>query len=293
MVEHLIPSYDGTRIFYEDQGEGPVLVLCDGIGCDGYAWKYVYRDCGDRYRLIHWHYRAHGKSDDPEDRQSLSMRHLCRDLEVVLDHAGVESGVFLGHSMGVQVILEFYHLYPERVRGLVPICGSYGHPINTFGDNKGLRLIFPLIFEMFMRYPDTIKQVWQRAIHSELAWQIAIRTEVDGNFAKKEDFLPYLEHISRINLANFAQMLYFASVHSAEPYLEQIAVPTLIIAGERDGFTPRWLSEVMEQRVPKATLRVIPNGTHTAPIERPDLIVGWLEEFLPLCFEEREESPAL
>ncbi|MEZ4468186.1 MAG: hypothetical protein R3F43_28075 [bacterium] len=38
-------SFDGTRLLYEIEGEGDIdLLLCDGIGCDGFIWKYL-RPC--------------------------------------------------------------------------------------------------------------------------------------------------------------------------------------------------------------------------------------------------------
>ena len=42
---------DGTRLHYYTVGEGgPAIVCCDGIGCDGYAWKYVASDFAARHR---------------------------------------------------------------------------------------------------------------------------------------------------------------------------------------------------------------------------------------------------
>ena len=58
-----------------------------------------------------------------------------------------------------------------------------------------------------------------------------------------EDFFPYLEHIANVDLPLFVDMLAHAGRHSAREILESVEVPTLIVAGERDGFTPMALSE--------------------------------------------------
>src|SRR5262249_20494935 len=59
-----------------------------------------------------------------------------------------------------------------------------------------------------------------------------------------------------------------------------IDVPTLIISGERDRFTPSWLSDRMAQSVPRAQFMIVPQASHTAPIEEPELIWREVEQFL-------------
>jgi pimeloyl-ACP methyl ester carboxylesterase len=57
-------------------------------------------------------------------------------------------------------------------------------------------------------------------------------------------------------------------------------VPTLVVAGERDLFTPRHLSLEMAQRIRGAELLEIPRGSHAALIEQPELVNLRLEKFL-------------
>ena len=62
--------------------------------------------------------------------------------------------------------------------------------------------------------------------------------------------------------------------------------PILIIAGQKDTFTPAWLSRRMARLVPDAQMLLVPLGTHVAPLEQPELIElrlsRFLEENLPL-----------
>jgi pimeloyl-ACP methyl ester carboxylesterase len=83
-----------------------------------------------------------------------------------------------------------------------------------------------------------------------------------------------------MDLALFARLLLDADSHSAEQVLATIDVPSLIFAGDRDRFTPSWLSEAMHRKIPSSELCVIPGGSHTAPIELPDLLNLRLEKFL-------------
>ena len=124
---------DGTRLFYgvrgprpdvlESGSSGPTWILSDGIGCDGFAWRYLQPHLAERHRVVHWHYRAHGRSGLPVDSARIDIAAHARDLLAVMDAAGIESAILAGHSMGTQVSLEAYRLAPDRVRGL-PVLGE-------------------------------------------------------------------------------------------------------------------------------------------------------------------------
>src|SRR5262249_47306605 len=99
------------------------------------------------------------------------------------------------------------------------------------------------------------------------------------------DFFPYLEHIARVDVRLFLEMLAAAGRHSARELLDQIDVPTLIVSGERDGFTPAHLSEEMHRLIRSSELFVVTAGSHTAPIEPPaevtERIAGFLRQRIP------------
>src|SRR5215218_2180122 len=132
---------DGASLYYAVEGPAgaPGAVLCDGLGCDGFAWKHLAPHLEQRHRVLRWHYRGHGRSSVPRDTSRVGMDYHCDDLARVMDAAGLERAVLFGHSMGVQVVLEFHRRHPERVAGLVLVCGSYGNPLDTFHDSTYLK----------------------------------------------------------------------------------------------------------------------------------------------------------
>lgn len=271
---------DGTRIHYSVVGKGPqTLLCCDGIGCDGFAWKYLVRDFAATHRIIRWHYRGHGRSGIPEDRGHVGFDDISGDLAAVLRATGTREAVFLGHSMGVQVTLEYHRRHPEDVLGLVLICGSHGLPLDTFHDSKALKIIFPSMLAAAEKYPQATELLWRIAAGGELAYQIATHLEVNGKLVHREDFTPYFRHLSAMDPRLFLGMLKHASEHTAFDHLPHIKVPTLIVAGTHDTFTPYWLSEEMHDRIPGAELLTVPGGTHVSPIEHPELIALRLEKF--------------
>ncbi|MFU8804331.1 MAG: alpha/beta fold hydrolase, partial [Bradymonadaceae bacterium] len=109
-------GHDGTRLWYGTVGKGPALVLCDGLACDGFIWPYVIDHFCDHFTIVRWHYRGHGGSDNPKIASHVKVEDFCEDLNGILAALDISSAVFMGHSMGVQVILEYYRQFPEQVQ---------------------------------------------------------------------------------------------------------------------------------------------------------------------------------
>jgi pimeloyl-ACP methyl ester carboxylesterase len=281
-MNYAVATSDGSPLFYESWGDcgvkAPVL-LCDGIGCDGYVWRYLRQDLTDRCAL-HPHYRGHGRTAAPRDPQRVTIEDLADDVASVLDDALVDNAVLVGHSMGVQVALETYRRHPDRVSGLVLVCGSPAHPLRTFRGSAALEDLLPTIQRWIHRVPGVINRVTRTLLPTRLAYEVASRLEIRRELVEPRDFMPYLEGMSRIDSRLFVAMLSSAARHSAEDLLPTIAVPTLVIAGERDGFTPPERSRAMADAIPGAELLEIEQASHTAPIERPNLVDSTIRDFL-------------
>lgn len=274
---------DGTEIAYNVTGRGRAMVLCDGIGCDQYAWKYFAPYFSDRFRIIRWNYRGHGRSGTPRDASQLTMENIRRDLARMLDHEDIKDVVLVGHSMGVQVVLDYALHHPEQVRALVPICGSYGRPLTTFHDSALGDKIFPYLNAAVQRFPKAATAIWKFMAGSPLAFPIAATFEVNGDFLAREDFQPYFDHLVSMDPTVFFRMLGDLNSHDLVDKISAITQPTLIVAGEKDTFTPAWLSLKMQQKIAGSELLFIPGGSHTAPIEFPELLNLRVEKF----FRER------
>jgi pimeloyl-ACP methyl ester carboxylesterase len=279
---YAVAPSDGSPLFYESWGERgtptPVL-LCDGIGCDGYVWRYLKNDLGSRFGL-HPHYRGHGRTAAPRDPRRVTIEDLADDITCVLDDALVDRAVLVGHSMGVQVALETYRRHPERIAGLVLVCGASSHPLKTFRGSAALDDLLPTIQKWVVRVPGIVNRVTRWVLPTRLAYEVASRLEIRRELVEPADFMPYLEGMSRIDARLFVAMLSAAGQHSADELLPSIEVPVLVVAGGRDGFTPPDRSRAMAAAIPGSELLEIPNASHTAPIERPHLVDWTIRDFL-------------
>jgi len=274
---------DGTRLYVRERAEsdiGLTTVLCDGICCDGYIWKYLWDDLAPLSRLCHWNYRGHGRSAPPRDPNRIDIAAHADDLDRVRRHIGDPPVVLVGHSMGCQVVLEAFRQRPAKVRGVVLVCGSSGRVTHTFHGTDLLARALPGLIQFTESHRGLMRGIWSR-IPLEAALKVALSTgEVDKNRLRPEDFMPYLRHVSLMDLLLFLRMLRAAGEHTAEEFLSTIDVPTLVVAGKADTFTPYSLAEKLCRALPKGELFTVPGGTHVAPLEQRELVGRWLIRFL-------------
>jgi pimeloyl-ACP methyl ester carboxylesterase len=278
---------DGTRIHVRrrngphDGSPPPVTaILCDGIACDGFIWKYLWDDLANTLAVAHWNYRGHGRSALPVDPTAIEVTDHARDLDAVRRVLGDGDVVLFGHSMGCQVALEGYRLRPEKVRGLVLICGSSGRITHTFKGSNVMAQVLPSVIARVEAYPEIARAIWSR-VPPEVALQVALLTgEVDRDAIRPEDLMPYMKHMVDIDVPMFLRMLRSAGEHSAADLLPSIAVPALVLAGDRDTFTPPRYAEEMAAAIPQAELMMVQGGTHVVPLERKDQVAARIDKFL-------------
>ena len=273
----------GLRLYWRATGSGPTLICCNGVGVSTFFWKYVVEQFSDRFQVVVWDYRGHGRSDSPlhPDASDLSIGACARDLGLVQDAVGSDTAVLLGHSMGCQVILERAVQRPSRVAGLVPMLGSAGKVLDTFYDSPRSAQVFKLLYATSELLGDRVNSFIRPLMKTPLAWRVAQRAKmVDPYYMTKDDFAPYLDHMGSIDTRLFLAMVAKAHEHDAFPHLPDIEAPTLIVAAENDDFTPLWLSEKMVAELPNAELIVLADGSHAALMEQPHTINHRVERFL-------------
>jgi pimeloyl-ACP methyl ester carboxylesterase len=278
---HHATAADGTPIYWTSVGRGsPAVVLTDGIGCAGYIWRALRPALAEDRRVVHWNYRAHGASGVPRSPARMTVGDCAEDLAAVLSDAREPSAVVMGHSMGVQVALELHRRHPERVAGLVLAQGAPGRLLDAFRDSPAARLAFPWARDLILRHPELARVAFRTLVPTEFALEYALENEVDRSRVDRSDMQRYFDDLAQVDPALFVRLLASAAEHDARPHLHRVHVPTLVIAGEADTFTPVRLSREMHRAIPGSELLVIRGGTHVAILEEQEQVARAVRTFL-------------
>jgi pimeloyl-ACP methyl ester carboxylesterase len=181
------------------------------------------------------------------------------DLERVLDAVGVESAVFVGWSMGVQVVLELVARAPGRASHLVLMSGTYRRPFSSVALPGAHRWLSPLIGGA-QKNSELVSRVVERLARSRNAANLVRGLRIVHPRFETDALLALAEEFRTIDFD-----VYFR---------------TLRALNEHDGSHTLASTEDLVQRLPRAELYVVRDGTHYAPAEFPELVNARIDRFL-------------
>ena len=241
----------GVHVHHEIAGRGPAILFTHGFASSSHMYAATAADLSSDHTTITWDIRGHGKSDSPTDPAEYSVASTLADMVEILDAAGAESAVLVGHSLGGYLSLEFVLANPERVAGLVLVDTGPGY----------------------------------RKDEARAAWnEMAERYATDLDERGLDGMPPSAEldagvHRSAEGLALAARGVLRQRDGHVLAALPSIAVPTLVIVGERD---QPFLggSRYMAAKIPDAELVVIESAGHAPPVTHPDEFNAVLRTFL-------------
>jgi pimeloyl-ACP methyl ester carboxylesterase len=108
---HTATAPDGAEIAYEVTGAGPALILVHGITDSHHSWDPLVPDLATDHQVIAVDLRGHGESARIPPYESIT---LANDVHAVVDAAGVDTPMLVGHSLGGVVVSAYAALHPAR-----------------------------------------------------------------------------------------------------------------------------------------------------------------------------------
>ena len=285
MNSKIFYTREHTRTYYNfrDNNKPVTLVFNDGLACDGFAYNLIVDDFMPYYNILSWNYPGHGNAEIPLDKDNISVESYASNLADLLEYLELEKVIFLGHSLGVQVMLNYLLSgYGPKPLACCYLCGAPGSIAQSLGNTDFFAKILPAIRMIGKLKPLPLRLFWQKVLPSELSVKVAlISGQVNPDHIDMDLLREYLRHVSRVDLDVFTRLIESAeAMKTAEEDLKEIDIPGLVIAAENDTLTPLSRSIEIEEWLPNSELRVLPNATHAAPAEFPGLIRDIIIDYL-------------
>lgn len=229
----------------------PPMVFIHGAGGTHMHWPpHLRRMHGQRIHAIDL--PGHGKSGGIGFQ---NIQDYARAVVIFLDAAGMNSAVFIGHSMGSGIALTLALDFPRYVLGLVLVGG-------------GARLrVAPQILE---------------STSSPSTFPMAVELINHAAFGPNAD--SRLKELAARQMAATRQSVLHGDFLACNefdvmPRLGEISVPTLILCGTEDILTPMKYSEYLHSHIPSSRLVSFPGAGHMVMLEQPDAVAGAVAEF--------------
>lgn len=238
-----MPTLDrnGVRIHYEVHGSGPTVLLTSGYRATSEMWQPNIAALSQRYRIIAWDMRGHGRTDSPDDPAAYSEEATVADMAALLDAAGAGQATIGGLSLGGYMTLAFHLAHPERVQALM-----------LFATGPGYK-------------KDEPRAAWNRRADG-----IAKDLEDGGLAALQRSAQSLRSHHSSVRgIAHAARGMLAQRDGRIICSLDTIKVPTLVLAGTKD--EPYLAAtDYMAMKIPGAVKVLVPDAGHTVNIDQPD-----------------------
>ncbi|HWB74186.1 MAG TPA: alpha/beta hydrolase [Nannocystaceae bacterium] len=267
--ELAIERPDGATIWARTTGDpqSPALLVLDGIGCSGWAFRRIVPQLAERLYVVQADYPGHGRSPTPPRPWALSMPDLADHANAVLEALAIERATVVGFSMGFQVALELYRRHRARVAALVSLAGPSGKALATFQGTDVFAHALPLVRAASRYASVTTMKLWRTVLPSKWLPWLGLHGQLNPMRIELSDLEFYLRQMSEIHPELFLDMLGEAARHTADDLLPGIRVPTLVIAGAQDRFVPAETQRRIAFAIPTAQWMVIEDGSHALPAE--------------------------
>lgn len=266
---------DGARLFVEETGpedrrEGVVFVHGSCLRTD--VWHHQIDGIGD-HRLIFYDLRGHGLSQ-PKGNADYSVQTLATDLKTVIEDAGLEEVVIVGHSVGGMAALQLCCLYPEMarrsVKGLVLLNTTYRPAAETLLGGAAVakleRLTRRPLDALGMRadYVDRLRKIIKPS--SNVFMMVSLAAFGPGASARQIDFT--YDMLADTPADVIFDLLRCYRDFDVTDLLNGIGVPTLVVAGSHDRLTVAKASEYIVEHMADSRLHVFEGCGHMSMLER-------------------------
>jgi pimeloyl-ACP methyl ester carboxylesterase len=252
----------GLELAYDDVGSGMPLLLIHGWPHDRTLWAAQLSGLQTQARCLAPDLRGFGDSSVAEP---YSIDQFADDLAALLAMLAVDRAVVCGLSMGGYVALSLLRRHRSVLRGL--ILTSTRATADTL--------------EAREKRTSLIDFVEARGVEALAGRQLKAMVG-ETTFTSRPDVLEALRHLMSDTPREgvIGGLRAMAERRDSTDLLDSIDIPTLVVNGAEDTFTPTAEMRALAAAIPGSRFEVIQGGGHVCPYEKPAAFNHLVGEYL-------------
>jgi len=262
IIDFKIETPDGATIHAFKEGHGQPLLLVSGLSGTAAFWADIAATLSRSFQIIRFDQRGIGASTRGEAPCDIEL--LARDSLAVLDAAGIERAVVLGHSTGGCIAQTAARLAPERIDGLI-LSASWLKPrrflSGLFGARRAILDADPHAYAAI----SVLSGYQPRWI--EANWSV-----YDAALAAA----PVSEHARTVMRERLDALLAFDGTAD----IAALPMPVLILGTRDDMVVPVYHQEELAAALPGCRRAIMETGGHLFPVSRPDAFTATVAEWI-------------
>lgn len=284
LTQEYVKSVDGKKVYYYRNSNfdtnKDTIVFNYGLACSLQHFEYQVAFFQQNYNIIASDYRGHYKSECDENLGDLTFANFAFDLCKIFEKENIQTAVLVGHSMGVNVSLEFARKFPQKTKALVLISGTAQPVFSTMFNSNISEHVTPYLKKLFFNFPHVVKGLWKNAKFSPVIRKIVHIGGFNTKYVSDEFISIYLTKIDELGPSIFLKMIEKMNEHDIMGCLVAIKVHTLIIGGDSDKVIPNYNQKLLQEQIPNSELFIVRNGSHVPQVDFPHFINERLNLFL-------------
>lgn len=242
---------NGVSLYWEMQGQGAPLILGAGLGGVGGYWNPNIAALSSHFTVYRFDQRGTGRSERiPVE----SIEQMSADLIAVMEDAGLERAMYLGHSTGGAIGVATALDDPDRISSLMIYAST------TRGDAYR-RKIMNLRSKLL-----TIGAEAYAHYTSLLLYPPYFINAHEAAIARSEAETPSQLGSLEIQNSRFEAILNF----DRRAELSRISIPTMVVCAADDILTPKYFSEEFALLIPEARCHWFERGGHAVSRTEPE-----------------------
>ena len=273
-------TQNGIRIFFNTnfslkgkKNDHPLLVFNYGFLCSNAHFKYqipFFEKKGIQI-LIH-DYRCHFSSSGMEDIESCTFDNINSDLTELILFIGLKNNIMIGHSMGVNITLEFARRNPNLIQKMVLISGTILPPQDVMFSSGVMGSLIPYIKKFKNNYPYLHQAGWKKAFMVPLLRKIIYYGGFNTKKVPEEFIHLYMKRIGELHPDLFLKLMEEMRTHDIINHLQDIHTPALIIGGDKDMIIPDYLQRILQKNLKNTETYIVKEGSHVPQVDFPESI---------------------
>jgi len=260
--EFTVRLADGAALRGLSQGQGRPLLLVSGLAGDAGFWDDNAATLARSFRVLRFDQRGIGGSE--RGSAPCTIDQLAKDCLAVLDAAGIERAVVLGHSTGGCIGLSLARQAAARLDGLI-VSGSW------LRQNRYMSALFETRLAILDQHPRAYAATAALMAYPP-TWLEAHWSVYEAAVASAPD-TPEARQIVR-------ERIDALRAFDASSWAGDLPSPTLLLGARDDMIVPAFLQEELAAAMPFARKTLLDTGGHFFPISRPDAFTATVAEWI-------------
>lgn len=260
---------DGTAYEVSGNPDGVPLILIHGLGLSRATWDGFMAELNPHFHVVRYDLFGHGASSLPPKEPDLTL--FSEQIITLMDELGWAKAVMVGFSLGGMINRRIALDHPDRVSGLV-ILNSPHERGNDEQAKVETRARMTAEEGISSTMEETLKRWFTPSFIASNPDQVdAVRQGVLANPLEAYAACRYVLAAGVVEL-----------IRPKTP----IMAPSLVMTCAHDSGSTPAMSEAIAGEIPASTCVIIPDLQHMGLVERPDLFLPHMHQFLAKSSQE-------